>query len=102
MICYVLSHTHINFIITTQTSQNHIFADVSMYLCIDIEVCHLCFALPCECVPIDIMMKEGKGELKHFKNCAISLRNNYNLNIPAVANTLSKRHREIRQKEFIC
>ena len=35
-------------------------------------------------------------------NCIISLRNNYNLNIPAVANALSKRHREIRQKEFIC
>ena len=25
-------------------------------------------ALPCECVPIDTVMKEGKGELKHFKN----------------------------------
>ena len=35
-------------------------------------------------------------------NCVIFLRNNYNLNIPAVANALSKRHREIRQKEFIC
>ena len=35
-------------------------------------------------------------------NCVIFLRNNYKLNIPAVANALSKRHREIRQKEFIC
>ena len=37
-------------------------------------------------------------------NCVIFLRQNYNLNIPAVANAnaLSKRYREIRQKEFIC
>ena len=35
-------------------------------------------------------------------NCVNFLRYNYNLNIPAVANALSKRHREIRQKEFIC
>ena len=34
--------------------------------------------------------------------CVIFLRNNYNFDIPAVANTLSKRHREMRQKEFIC
>ena len=34
--------------------------------------------------------------------CVIFLRQNYNLNIPAVANALSKRYREIRQKEFIC
>ena len=31
--------------------------------------------------------------------CVIFLRNNYNFDIPAVANALSKRHREIRQKE---
>ena len=35
-------------------------------------------------------------------NCVISLRNNYTFDIPAVANALSQRHREIRQKEFIC
>ena len=35
-------------------------------------------------------------------NCVIFLINNYNLGIPAAANALSKRHREIRQKEFIC
>ena len=34
--------------------------------------------------------------------CVISLRNNYNFYIPAVANALSKRYREIRHKEFIC
>ena len=34
--------------------------------------------------------------------CVIFLRKNYNFDIPAVANALSKRHREIRQKEFIC
>ena len=34
--------------------------------------------------------------------CVIFLRKNYNFNIPAVANALSKRHREMRQKEFIC
>ena len=34
--------------------------------------------------------------------CVIFLTKNYNFDIPAVANTLSKRHREIRQKEFIC
>ena len=35
-------------------------------------------------------------------NCVIFLRQNYNLNIPAVANALSERYREIRRKEFIC
>ena len=35
-------------------------------------------------------------------NCIIFLRQNYNFNIPAVANALSKWYREIRQKEFIC
>ena len=35
-------------------------------------------------------------------NCVIFQRQNYNLNIPAVANALSKRYREIRWKEFIC
>ena len=34
--------------------------------------------------------------------CVIFLRNNSNFDIPAVANALSKRHREIRQKEFMC
>ena len=34
--------------------------------------------------------------------CVIFLRNNYNFDIPAGANALSQRHREIRQKEFIC
>ena len=34
--------------------------------------------------------------------CVIFLRNNYNFDIPAVANALPKRHREIRQKEYIC
>ena len=32
----------------------------------------------------------------------IFVRKNYNFDIPTVANTLSKRYREIRQKEFIC
>ena len=35
-------------------------------------------------------------------NCVILVKHNYNLNIPAVANALSKQYREIRQKEFIC
>ena len=35
---------------------------------IDIELCHHCFALPCEFVGIDILIKEGKGELEHLKN----------------------------------
>lgn len=35
-------------------------------------------------------------------NCLIFLRQNNNLNIPTVANALSKRCREIGQKEFIC
>ena len=33
-------------------------------------------------------------------NCVVFLRQNYNLNIPAVANTLSKWYREIWQKEI--
>ena len=40
-------------------------------------------------------------DLPRYK-CVIFLRNNYNFDIPAVANALSKRYREIRQKEFIC
>ena len=34
--------------------------------------------------------------------CVIFPRNNYIFDIPAVANALSKRYREIRQKEFLC
>ena len=34
--------------------------------------------------------------------CVIFVRRNYNFNIPAVANALSKWYRDIRQKEFIC
>ena len=37
-----------------------------------------------------------------WHKCVIFLRKNYNFDIPAVANALSGRHREIRQKEFIC
>ena len=40
-------------------------------------------------------------DLPQYK-CVIFLRNNYNFDILAVANALSKRYREIRQKEFIC
>ena len=40
-------------------------------------------------------------DLPQYK-CVIFLRNNYNFDIPAVANALSKRYCEIRQKEFIC
>ena len=32
--------------------------------------------------------------------CVIFLRNNYNFDIPAIANALSKRHREMRHKEI--
>ena len=32
------------------------------------QLCHQCFSLPCDCVPINIVMKEGKGKLKHLKN----------------------------------
>ena len=35
-------------------------------------------------------------------NCVIFIRQNYYLNIPAVANALSKWYQESRQKEFIC
>ena len=62
---------------------------------------------------------DGSGDMKETKkygyvctcchandmpqyNCVIFLRQNYNLNISAVANALSKRYREIRQTEFIC
>ena len=42
-----------------------IFVDVSIHPSIDCELCHQCFALPCECVQREIKMKAGKGELKH-------------------------------------
>ena len=41
------------------------------------------------------------NDLPWYK-CVIFLRNNYSSYIPAVANTLSERHEEIRQKKFIC
>ena len=41
---------------------------MSIYPCVDTVLCHHCFALPCDCVPINIVMKEGKGKLKHLKN----------------------------------
>ena len=31
------------------------FVDVSIYPCVDIELCHHCFALQCEFVPINIV-----------------------------------------------
>ena len=37
-----------------------IFVDVSIYQTIDHELCHHCFALPCECVQMDIMMTAKK------------------------------------------
>ena len=42
-----------------------------------------------------------KDDLPQYK-CVIFLRNSYNFDIPAVANALSKRYREIIQNEFIC
>ena len=67
MLCFI-SHSHKFHHNYTKLLKNYIFVDVSIHPCIDIELCHHCFALPCECVPIDILMKEGKGELKHLKN----------------------------------
>ena len=58
LICFVLYHTQINWIITTQSSQkNDIFVDVSIYQCIDTELCDHCFGLPHEYVPINIVVK---------------------------------------------
>ena len=45
----------------------------------------------CTCCHID--------NLPWYK-CVIFLTKNYNFHIPAVANALSKRHREIRQKKL--
>ena len=42
-----------------------------------------------------------KNDLQWY-NCVIFVKHNYNLNIPAVANALSKQYWEIRQKEFVC
>ena len=47
----------------------------------------------CTCCPTD--------DMPRYK-CVIFLRNNYDFDIPAVANALSKRHREITLKELIC
>ena len=41
---------------------------MSVYTHVYIELCDHCFVLPCECVPINIVMKEGTGKLKHSKN----------------------------------
>ena len=42
-----------------------------------------------------------RNNLLHY-DCIIFLKQNYNFNIPAVANALSKWYQEIRQREFIC
>ena len=42
-----------------------------------------------------------RNDLPQYQ-CVIFVRHNYNFNIPAVANELSKWYREIRQKAFIC
>ena len=47
----------------------------------------------CMCCHVD--------DLPRYKY-VIFLRNNYNFDIPAVANALPKTNREIGQKEFIC
>ena len=66
MLCFIshsdkLHHNYTNF-------PKIISVDISIYTCIDTELCDHCFALPCECVPMSIVMKEGKDKLKHFKN----------------------------------
>ena len=61
--------------ITIETSQNQRNMDVSA------NCCH-------------------KNDLPWY-NCVIFVKHNYNLNIPAVANALSKWYWEIRQKEFV-
>ena len=61
MTSLVISHKypcHHNF---TKFVTNDIFVDVSIYETIDHDLCHHCFALPCECVQIDIMMTAKKG-----------------------------------------
>ena len=60
---HLISHSH-------QFHKNYknfpnIFVDVSIHPLIDCELCHQCFTLPCECAQMEIMMKKGKGELKH-------------------------------------
>ena len=45
-----------HFIITTQSFYKRYLVDVSIYQTIDHELCHHCFALPSECVQMDIMM----------------------------------------------
>ena len=54
-------HTNIHVIITSQSFTNDIFVDVSIYKTIDHELCHHYFALPCECVQMDIMMTAKKS-----------------------------------------
>ena len=67
LLCFI-SHSdklHHNY---NKVPKNYLFVDVSIYPCIDTELCDHCFALPCECIPIIIVKKEGEGKLKHLKN----------------------------------
>ena len=68
MLFCVLYHTHINFHHNYTNFQKLSLCRCKYNPCLDIELHDHCFALPCECVPIGILMKEGKGELKHFNN----------------------------------
>ena len=66
MLCFISHSDKLHYSYTNFPKMNSL--DVSIYPCIDTELCHHCFSLPCDCVPMNIVMKEGKGKLKHFKN----------------------------------
>ena len=60
-----------NITLTSMSSELHkiftndIFEDVCIYQTIDHELCHHCFALPCECVQMDIMKTTKKRLAEH-------------------------------------
>ena len=60
MMLLVISHSHAFHHNYTKFLQMISFVDVSIYQTIDHELCHQCFALPCECVQMDIMMTAKK------------------------------------------
>ena len=62
MLCFI-SHPHKLHHNCTNFPKKYLFVDISIYPCIDTELCNHCFALPCECVPMSTVMKAGKGKL---------------------------------------
>ena len=65
---YVLYDTQMSWIITIQSSQRWSFCRGEYIPMHRHWMMSSLLSIPCDCVPMNIVMKEGKGKLKHLKN----------------------------------